>query len=193
MDNSQLVTIAVTAIITAFAREIAGALSSVFKNTATNTTIREKIKAALTVNKIVATINLLLALYSGWQVYKYASSSAPVDRFAVFNIAYFTGLAVLSLARICMILMIHTNGLLQSSALPAQIRQEIAKVKQEQKDAAEVKAYNDAVEQLKETLERSKKYLAGPDVSLLRVESSGVSTALSQAIKRRNNVPHDQE
>lgn len=156
MDNSQLVTIAVTAIITALAREIAGALSSLFKNTATNTTIRQKIKAALTVNKIVATINLLLMFYSGWQVYKYASSPAPVDRFAVFNIAYFTGMAVLAIARIDMILMIHTESVFQSRRLPAQMRQEIATLEREQKDAAEVKAYNEALEQLKETLGRSK-------------------------------------
>ena len=159
MDNSQLVTIAVTAIITALAREIAGAVSSVFKNTATNTTIRQKIKAALTVNKIVATINLLLALYSGWQVYRSASSSAPVDRAAVFNIAYFTGLAALSLARIDIILMIHTERVLQSRRLPAQIRQEIAILEREQKAAAEAKALDEAWEQLRETVERSKKYL----------------------------------
>jgi hypothetical protein len=58
MDNSQLVTIAVTAIITAFVKEIAGALFSISKNFASSTTVREKIKTALTPNKYMVGIRV---------------------------------------------------------------------------------------------------------------------------------------
>lgn len=154
MDKSQLVTIAVTAIITAFIKEIAGALLLISKNFATSTTVREKIAAALTPNKIVATINLVLLLFCAWNVYGYVSSPVAVDRFAVFNIAYFTGLAILSIARIDMILMIHSESTLQTRLLPARIRLEIARLEKELKEAADEKEYNDALEKLKTILER---------------------------------------
>jgi hypothetical protein len=86
-------------------------------------------------------------------------SSAPLDRFAVFNIAYFTGLAVLSLARIDMVMLIHNESTSQLRLLPARIRLEIARLEKEQHDAAQAEALSEAWERLDEAVKRSKDYL----------------------------------
>lgn len=100
MDTSQLVTIAVTAIITAFVKEIVGWFVSIVKNFASSTTIRTKIKTALTVNKVTAIVNLTLIGFCSWRVYYYVTLPYTLDGFSVFNIAYFTCAAFANLLRL---------------------------------------------------------------------------------------------
>ncbi len=113
MDKSQLVTIAVTAIITAFVKEIAGWLLSIAKNFAINETVKAKIKTAFTLNKITAITNLLIMVFCSWKVFGYVYSSDPVDRFAVFNIAFYTCAGIANLLRLELQLALHIEHLKQ--------------------------------------------------------------------------------
>lgn len=66
-----------------------------------------------------------------------------------------------------MLIMIHGESTSQLRLLPARILLEIAKLEREQKDAAEVKEYNEALDELRATIERSKKYLSEADEETL--------------------------
>jgi hypothetical protein len=112
MDKSQLVTIAVTAIITAFAKEIATWLSSIVKNLSTNSTIKAKIKSALTINKIMVVFNLALIAFFAREVYKVVVSPDPVDRFSAFLIAYYTCFAFLCFTRLETLMSLYTDKLI---------------------------------------------------------------------------------
>jgi hypothetical protein len=100
MDKSQLVTIAVTVIITAFVKEMVGWLFSRAKKLAINATVRAKIKRAFTINRVIAIVNLILIVFCCERVYHHVNSSAPLDRISVFTIAIYTTSAVANLLRL---------------------------------------------------------------------------------------------
>lgn len=143
MDSTQLVTIAVTAIITAFVKEIVGWFASRVKNLAINTTVREKIKKAFTVNRIVAIINLLLMLFASSEVYKYVYSPNPVDRFAIFNIAFYTCAAFANLLRLEI-----QVALFYEISQRDKIQRALIEREMDERHAAELKPLDDAIERL---------------------------------------------
>ena len=112
MDKSQLVTIAVTAIITAFAKEIATWLSSIVKNLSTSNTIKAKLKSALTPNKITVAFNLALIAFFSRELYNLVTSPEPITRVSAFLIAMYTGYAILSVTRLETLMTLHTEKLI---------------------------------------------------------------------------------
>lgn len=153
MDTRQLVTIAVTAIITAFVKEIAGWLLSIAKNFAINTTIKAKIKKAFTLNKITAVVNFVIMAFCLSEVYRAVYSSEPVDRFTILKIAFYTCAGFANLLRLEIQLALHTEHM-------KQLRRE------EQIAAQELQIAKQRAESLKPLFEKADQLIASTRRSL---------------------------
>jgi hypothetical protein len=106
-----LITIVVTAMITAFVKEIVVGLLSLLKKFIKNKAITAKLRKAITINKIMFVVNLGLMVYFFWKAAASLSDPSPVTRAYVFDTASSLALAAISLVRIEMIIASATQEL----------------------------------------------------------------------------------
>ena len=90
MDKGQLVTIVVTAIISAFAREIVSGLFSLVKKLSAKSTLTAKLRQVFTFDTINILLEIMVLLSNCWQLYERVSDPSPVTRQAVFHISFWT-------------------------------------------------------------------------------------------------------
>jgi hypothetical protein len=90
MDKKQLVTIAVTTVVSVIAREVIAWLVALVKSTATRETTREKLRKAITKRRLLIVADTFGLLYGIWLFVRILLDKTPINRLEIAFISAYT-------------------------------------------------------------------------------------------------------